>query len=176
MSNNDVQNKRSRANCWVQEHQHRRRGDRGNKAGHNDMYHNEGDGCYHEQSPKYSGAKVPAGINSEGTSNNDGNRKGDDESGWQKVNTRNFGKDKGVKSSKQGGNSMVEHEVLTRNVNVGFIGLRIICGKGFNVARGLREFISAGQGYDKQFAILAMSRDGPDIMQSADAPTSRKGI
>jgi hypothetical protein len=48
--------------------------------------------------------------------------------------------------------------------------------KGFNVAGGLRAFITAGQAYDKQFAIMKFSVDGQYIMRVADVSTMREGI
>jgi hypothetical protein len=44
------------------------------------------------------------------------------------------------------------------------------------VTGGLRAFIIAGQAYDKQFAIFALSGDGKYIMWAADVPTKREGI
>jgi hypothetical protein len=62
------------------------------------------------------------------------------------------------------------------NLHVGFINLRFVCGKGFDVVGGLWTFITDGQAYDKPFAIMAMSGDGQYIMRAADVPTTREGI
>jgi hypothetical protein len=51
-----------------------------------------------------------------------------------------------------------------------------MCSKGFNVAGGIMAFITAGQAYDKQFAIMTLSGDGQDIMRTADVPTTREDI
>jgi hypothetical protein len=46
----------------------------------------------------------------------------------------------------------------------------------FDVAGGLRTFITPGQTYDKHFTIMAMIDDGQNIMQAADMPTTCEGI
>jgi hypothetical protein len=51
-----------------------------------------------------------------------------------------------------------------------------MCGKGFKVAQGLWDFITAGHGYDSEVAIITMSGDGQYILRAANVPRSRERI
>jgi hypothetical protein len=106
-----------------------------NQTEHNGAYSNEGGRGYLTQSMKPGGRKVPTGsINKAGTS-----------AGWTKV--------KG-KSQVEGGNPTNNEDGMEHySVNVGHIEVRFMCGngKGFNVARGLKQFISATRAIYKGF-------------------------
>jgi hypothetical protein len=81
--------------------------------------------------------------------------------GWQEVTKGRKGKND-VAPNKSGDNQSGE-KMDNLNLLVGYIDFRLMCGKGFNVAGGIRAFITAGEAYDKQFAVLAMRGDGQDI-------------
>jgi hypothetical protein len=64
------------------------------------------------------------------------------------------------------------------SVNVGFINIRFMCGngKGFNVARGLKQFISAARAIDKDFCLLPLGVQDNNLCIPADVPNSKEGI
>jgi hypothetical protein len=89
--------------------------------------------------------------------------------GWTKINgKRHVGSDT---PNKEDG---MEHY----SVNVGFIDVRFMCGngKGFNVARGLKQFISAARAIDKDFCLLPLGRQYNNLCIPADVPKSKEGI
>jgi hypothetical protein len=47
---------------------------------------------------------------------------------------------------------------------------------GFNVARSLKEFITAARESDKEFSILPISKEGNNICRAADVPNTKDGI
>jgi hypothetical protein len=49
-------------------------------------------------------------------------------------------------------------------------------GKGFNVARGLKQFISSARAIDKDFCLLPLGRQDSDLCIPADVPNSKEGI
>jgi hypothetical protein len=55
-------------------------------------------------------------------------------------------------------NSMPADGMEHYRVNVGYIGVRFMCGngKGFNVARGIKQFIAAARAIDKDFCLLPL--------------------
>jgi hypothetical protein len=103
---------------------------------------------------------------------NDNKNKGkrDDENDWKKVGTRKHTTPSNIETMEKG--SMESGYANSNRLNIGFIDLRFLCGKGFNLARGLCEFITAGHEYDKELAVITASGDGQDILRAADAPTS----
>jgi hypothetical protein len=64
------------------------------------------------------------------------------------------------------------------SVNVGFIDVRFMCGngKGFNVARGLRQFISAAHAIDKDFCLLPLGGQDNNLCIPTCVPNSKEGI
>jgi hypothetical protein len=98
-----------------------------NQADHNGAYSNEGERVHLAQSMKQGGRKMPTGsINKSGTA-----------AGWTKVNGKHHVEGNNPTNKEDG----MEHYSL----NVGHINVRFMCGNGigFNVDRGLKQFISA---------------------------------
>jgi hypothetical protein len=64
------------------------------------------------------------------------------------------------------------------SVNVGFIDVRFMCGngKGCNVARGLKQFISAAHATDKDFCLLPLGGQDNSLCIPADVPNNKEGI
>jgi hypothetical protein len=85
---------------------------------------------------KPGGRKLPTGsINKAGTA-----------AGWTKVNGKRHEKGDNRRNNEDG----TEHY----SVNVGHIDVILMCGnrKGFNISRGLKQFIYAARAIDKDFA------------------------
>jgi hypothetical protein len=127
---------------------------------HSGTYINEGDQVQQTQSTKQGRRKEPTGItNKAGTA-----------TGWNKINgKRHVGSE--TPTNKEDG---MEHY----SVNVGFIDIRFMCGngKGFNVARGLKQFTSAARAIDKDFCILPLGVQDNNLCIPADVPNSKEGI
>jgi hypothetical protein len=106
-----------------------------NQADHNGAYSNEGERVHLTQSMKPVGRKMPTGsINKAGTA-----------AGWTKVNG---------KRHVEGDNPTNKEDGMEQySVNVGHIDVRFMCGngKGFNIARGLKQIISVARAIDKDF-------------------------
>jgi hypothetical protein len=49
-------------------------------------------------------------------------------------------------------------------------------GKGFNVARGLKQFISAARVIDTDFFLLPLGGQDNNLCIPADVPNSKEGI
>jgi hypothetical protein len=131
-----------------------------NQAEHNGAYSNEGEKGHMNQSMKPGGSKVPTGnINKEGTA-----------AGWTKVNGKHH---------VEGDNPVYKEDGMDHNsVNVGFIDVRCMCGngKGFNVARGLKQFISAARAIDMDFCLLPLGGQDNNLCISEDVPNLKEGI
>jgi hypothetical protein len=58
------------------------------------------------------------------------------------------------------------------------VGVRFMCGngKGFNVARGLTQFISAALAIDKDFCLLPLGGQYNNLCIPTDVPNSKEGI
>jgi hypothetical protein len=127
---------------------------------HNGAYSNEGVQGQMKQSMKPGGRKVPTGnINKAGTV-----------AVWSKAN---------VKRHIEGDNpSNTEDGMEHYSVNVGFINVRFMCGngKGFNVARGLKQFISAACATDKIFCLLPLGGQDNNLCIPADVPNTKESI
>jgi hypothetical protein len=131
-----------------------------NQADHNGAYSNEGERVLLTQSMKLGGRKVPTGsINKAGTS-----------TGWTKVNGKRHVEGDNPTNKEDG----MEHY----SVNVGHIDLRLMCGngKGFNVDRGLKQFISAARAIGKDFCLLPLGGQDNNLCIPADVPHSKEGI
>jgi hypothetical protein len=93
-----------------------------------------------KQSMTAGGRKVPTGsINKTGT-----------DVGWTKVNGKHHA---------EGNNpSNTEDGIDQFSFNVGFIDVRFMCrnGKGFNVDRGLKQFIAESRATDKDFFLIPL--------------------
>jgi hypothetical protein len=63
-------------------------------------------------------------------------------------------------------------------VNVGYVDVRFMCGnaKGFNVARGIKQFIAAACAIDKDFCILPLGGQDNNLCILTDVPNSKEGI
>jgi hypothetical protein len=63
-------------------------------------------------------------------------------------------------------------------VNVGYIDVRFMCGygKGFNVARGIKQFIAAARTIDKDVCLLPLGGQDNNLCIRADVPNSKDGI
>jgi hypothetical protein len=131
-----------------------------NQAEHNGAYSNEGEPGHIMQSMKPGGRKVPTGsINKAGTS-----------AGWTKVNGKRHVEGDNPTNKEDG----MEHY----SVNVGRIDVRFVCGngKGFNVARGLKQFISAARAIYKDFCLLPLGGQDNNLCIPADVPNLKEGI
>jgi hypothetical protein len=66
----------------------------------------------------------------------------------------------------------------TFNAKTGLIKLIFMMGnsKGFNVARALKQFLSAAREQDDKFMILPLSGIGNNLCISADVPDTKDGI
>jgi hypothetical protein len=64
------------------------------------------------------------------------------------------------------------------HVNVGYVDVRFMCGngKGFNVARGIKQFIAAARAIDKDFCLLPLGGQDKNLCIPADVPNSNEGI
>jgi hypothetical protein len=121
---------------------------------HNGAYSNKGDKGKLKQSMKPGERKVPTGnINNAGIS-----------AGWTKVNG---------KCHVEGDNRTNKEDGMEHySVNVGSINIRFLCGngKGFNVARGLKQFISAARAISKDFCLLPLGGQDNNLCIPADVP------
>jgi hypothetical protein len=75
----------------------------------------------------------------------------------------------------------MKYQLLHRCNNAhraGFIDVRVMCGnvKGFNVARGIKHFISADRAIDKDFYLLPLGGQDNNLCIPADLPKLKKGI
>jgi hypothetical protein len=63
-------------------------------------------------------------------------------------------------------------------VNVGYVDVRFMCGngKGFNVARGIKQFIAAARAIDTYFCLLPLGGQYNNLCIPADVPNSKEGI
>jgi hypothetical protein len=64
------------------------------------------------------------------------------------------------------------------SVNVGYVDVRFMCGdgKGFNVARGINQFIAAARAIDKDFCLLPLGDQEKNLCIQADVPNLKEGI
>jgi hypothetical protein len=64
------------------------------------------------------------------------------------------------------------------SVNVGYVDVRFMCGKGkgFNVARGIKQFIAAARAIDKDFCLLPIGGQDNNLCIPADVPNSKEGM
>jgi hypothetical protein len=134
--------------------------DSAKQSEHKYTYSNEGDQGQQKQSMKPGGRKEPAGItNKAGTV-----------AGWTKVNGK-LHLESDTQTDKEYG---IEYYI----VNVGFINVRFMCenGKGFDVARGLKQFISPARAIDKVFFLLPLGGQDNNLCIPADVPNSKEGI
>jgi hypothetical protein len=124
----------------------------------NGAYSNEGDQGHHKQSMKPGGETVPTGINKTGKA-----------VGWSKIN---------VKRHVESTNTTTEDGMEHYSVNVGYIGVILMCGngKGFNVARGIKQFIAAARAFNKDFCPLPLGGQDNNLCIPADVPNSKEGI
>jgi hypothetical protein len=127
---------------------------------HNGAYSNEGGQGQMKQSMKPGGIKLPTNnINKAGTA-----------AGWTNVN---------VKRHVEGDNpSNMEDGMEHYSGNVGFINVRFMCGngKGFIVALGIKQFISAACATDKDFCLLPLGGQDNNLSIPADVPNTNEGI
>jgi hypothetical protein len=131
-----------------------------NQVGHNGANSNEGERVLLTQSMKPGGRKVPTGsINKAGTA-----------AGWTKVNGKHHVEGDNPTNKEDG----MEHY----SVNGGYIDVRFMCGngKGFNVARGPKQFIYAARAIDKDFCLLPLGGQDNNLCIPADVPNSKEGI
>jgi hypothetical protein len=63
-------------------------------------------------------------------------------------------------------------------VNVGYVDVRFMCGngKGFNIARGVNQFIAAARAIDKDFCLLPLRGQDNNLCIPEDVPNSKEGI
>jgi hypothetical protein len=127
---------------------------------HNGAYSNKGDQGQMMKSMTPGGIKVSTGnINKTGTI-----------AGWTKVNG---------KRHVEGDNpSNTEDAMEHYSVKVGFIDVRFMCGnrKGFNGARGLKQFIAVARATDKYLWLVPLGVQDNDLCIPADVPDMKEGI
>jgi hypothetical protein len=130
-----------------------------NPTQQNGTYSNEGDQAHQTQAMK-------PGVRKEPTVNT---KKAGTAAGWTKINVKRH-----VGSDTPNKDDGMEHYI----VNVGFVDVRFMCGnrKGFNVARGLKQFISADRAIDKDFCLLPLGDQDNNLCIPADVPNSKEGI
>jgi hypothetical protein len=63
-------------------------------------------------------------------------------------------------------------------VNVGYVDVYFMCGngKGFNVARGIKQFIAAARAIDKDFCLLLLGGQDNNLFIPVDVSNSKEGI
>jgi hypothetical protein len=107
---------------------------------------------------KPGGETVPTGINKTGN-----------DVGWSKINRKIH-----VESNNPNTEDGMEHY----SVNVGYVDVRLMCGigKGFNVARGIDQFIATARAIDKDFRLLPLGGLDNNLCIPADFPNSKEGI
>jgi hypothetical protein len=107
---------------------------------------------------KPGGGKVPTGINKTGNA-----------VGWSKINGKRH-----VESNSPNAEDGMEHY----SVNVGCVDVRFMCGngKGFNVARGIKQVIAAARAIYKDFCLLPLGGQYNNLCIPADVPNSKEGI
>jgi hypothetical protein len=107
---------------------------------------------------KPGGETVPTGINTTGNA-----------VGWSKINGKRH-----VESNNPNTEDRMEHY----SVNVGYVDVRFMCGngKGFNVARGINQFIAAARAINKYFCLLPIGGQDNNLCIPADVPKSKEGI
>jgi hypothetical protein len=90
--------------------------------------------------------------------------------GWTKVNGKRHVESDNLKVAEAG----MEQYIL----NVGHIDVRFMCGngKGFNVAHGLNQFISATRAVDKDSCLIPLGGQYNSLCIPAYVPNSKKGI
>jgi hypothetical protein len=64
------------------------------------------------------------------------------------------------------------------SVNVGFIDIRFMCGngKGFNVARGIKQFFYAARASKKDFCVFPLKGQDKNICIPTDVHNSKEGF
>jgi hypothetical protein len=64
------------------------------------------------------------------------------------------------------------------SVNVRYVDVSFMCGngKGFNVARGINQFIAAARVINKDSCLLPLGGPNNNLCIPADVPNSKKGI
>jgi hypothetical protein len=107
---------------------------------------------------KPGGETVPIGINKTGNA-----------VGWSKINGKRH-----MESNNPNTEDGMEHS----SVNVRYVDVRFMCenGKGFNVARGINQFIAADSAIDKDFCYLPLGGQDNNLCIPADVPNSKEGI
>jgi hypothetical protein len=125
----------------------------------NGTYSNKGEQGHHKQSMKPGGETVPTGINKTGNA-----------LGWSKINGKRH-----VEST----NTTTEDRMEHYSVNVGYVDVRFMCGngrKGFNVARGINQFIAADRTINKDICLLPLGGQDNNLCIPTDVPNSKEGI
>jgi hypothetical protein len=126
---------------------------------HNGAYSNKGEQGQLKQSVKPGGRKFQLATPAR-----------QEPAGWTNVNGKRHVKDDNPTNKEDG----MEHY----SVNVGSIDVRFMCGNGkfFNVARGLKQFISAARAIDKYFCLLPLGGQDSNLCIPADVPNWKEGI
>jgi hypothetical protein len=124
----------------------------------NGAYSNKGDQGPHKQSMKPGGETVPTGNNKTGK-----------DVGWSKINGKRH-----VESTNITMEDGMEHYIA----NVGYVEVIFMCGdgKGFNVTRGIKQFIATSRAIDKYFCLLPLGGQYNNLCIPADVPNSKEGI
>jgi hypothetical protein len=104
------------------------------------------------------GETVPTGINKTGNA-----------VGWSNINGKRH-----VESN----NTTTEDGMEHYSVNVVYVDVRFMCGngKGFNVVRGIKQFIAAARAIDKDVCLFPLGGQDNNLCIPADVPNSKEGI
>jgi hypothetical protein len=72
-------------------------------------------------------------------------------------------------------NKKTNEEATTYSCKTGFIEVRIMCGsgRGFNIARAIKDFVNAARKQDPEFSILLLHGIGNNICNAMDVPGNR---
>jgi hypothetical protein len=75
-------------------------------------------------------------------------------------------------------NKKTNDEATTYSCKTGFIEVRYMCGsgRGFNIARAIKEFVNETSKQDPEFSILPLHGSGNNICNATDVPGNREGI
>jgi hypothetical protein len=69
-------------------------------------------------------------------------------------------------------NKRTDNEATTYSCKTGFMEVQYMCGsgRGFNIARAIKEFVNAARKQDPEFSILPLQGSGNNICNAMDVP------
>jgi hypothetical protein len=116
-------------------------------------------------------------INGVGTRPGGAYHSSDNHSIFRNINGNIFGQD-AARGPNLKTNSTPADGMEHYRVNVGYVNVQFMCGngKGFNVARGIKQCIAAARAIDKDFCLLPLGDQDNNLCIPADVPNSKEGI